>query len=174
MKENRDKVIAFIIKEECNPGEEMTGSYHCAEGDKGGCTKFGIANFYHPDAVLSKRFGHGLQDLTRDEAEQIYQSEYWDIVRGDSLPPGVDLVVTDLAVTSSPHRSVSIWEGVERFYGKMTFSIAVQEFTSARKNFYRHIVWHDPKQQKFLNDWLKRAARAQAAAIKLIDEWGNK
>jgi lysozyme family protein len=45
-------------------------------------------------------------DIERHEVEAIYRLQYWDKVRGDDLPAGVDLVVFDGAVNSGPLQSV--------------------------------------------------------------------
>lgn len=44
--------------------------------------------------------------LTIGEMREIYRKYYWDVVKGDSLPAGVDLCVFDYAVNSGPSRSV--------------------------------------------------------------------
>lgn len=40
------------------------------------------------------------------ERDEIYRRQYWNKVRGDALPPGVDFVVFDGAVNSGPGQSV--------------------------------------------------------------------
>lgn len=46
-----------------------------------------------------------MRALTRDEAVTIYKRQYWDSVRGDDLPAGVDYAVYDYAVNSGPGRA---------------------------------------------------------------------
>jgi lysozyme family protein len=157
MRENRDKIIAFVIKEEVNPGEEMTGSYHCAKDDRGGCTKFGIAQANHPNIDI--------ENLTREGAIQLYIDEYWTPIEGDDLPSGVDLMVMDFAVTSGPRRAQGAYYQV--LGTNVTGTDLIHPYASYRKEYYNHIVSADPIQQKFLLDWLKRVDQATAAAIVL-------
>jgi lysozyme family protein len=60
-------------------------------------TKYGISAMSYPDT--------NIRDLTLAEAKAIYRRDYWAKVRGDDLPPGIDLVVFDLAVNSGPGRA---------------------------------------------------------------------
>lgn len=156
MKENRDKAIGWVIKQEVNPGEEMTGSYHCEPGDRGGCTKFGIAEKYHP--------GVDIKNLTREGAIRIYEEEYWSKIDGDSLPAGLDLLVLDFAVTSSPHRALEILNNEPLMQLSNVTLISV--YAQARRNYYESIAAKDPTQMKFLHDWLRRVDLAEAEAKK--------
>lgn len=47
----------------------------------------------------------GTPDWQR-ERDEIYRAQYWQAVRGDELPAGIDLVVFDGAVNSGPFQSV--------------------------------------------------------------------
>lgn len=58
--------------------------------DPGGLTKWGISQRAYP--MLD------IENLTRDEAEQIYRADYWNPCRCDELPAGLDLIVFDCAV----------------------------------------------------------------------------
>jgi lysozyme family protein len=50
--------------------------------------------------------------LTRAEAASIYRRFYWDAVRADALPPGLDHAVFDLAVNSGPPRASTLLQRV--------------------------------------------------------------
>jgi len=73
--------------------------------DNGGATMYGVTI-----ATLSAWRGHkvtkeDVRALTREEAREIYRAWYWQPVRGDDLPAGVDLIAFDAAVNSGPNRS---------------------------------------------------------------------
>ena len=82
------------------------GGYSDHLEDPGGATNKGVTqaryNEYRRDAGLSKRAVKYLED---DELQKIYRKYYWDVVRGDNLPLGLDLAVFDFAVNSGPSRS---------------------------------------------------------------------
>lgn len=69
--------------------------------DAGGATNMGITEGTLREAHARGLVGHhDVRLLTRSEAATIYQAFYWAGVRGDELPPPLDLVVFDVAVNS--------------------------------------------------------------------------
>ena len=81
--------------------------------DPGGATKFGITR-----ETLARARGRpvSVDDVRRPDARRrpspIYRRLYWDAVRADELPPGLDLAVFDLAVNSGPSRAVRMLQAV--------------------------------------------------------------
>lgn len=68
-------------------------------------TKYGIAA---PTLIGNRDFtvrAEHMRALTREEAIAIYKAQYWDTVRGDDLPAGVDYCVYDYSVNSGPARA---------------------------------------------------------------------
>ena len=75
--------------------------------DPGGRTNQGVIqrvyDGYRARKGWPKRDVYLMEAAERDE---IYRAQYWDAVRGDDLPAGVDYVVFDGAVNSGPAQSV--------------------------------------------------------------------
>lgn len=74
--------------------------------DPGGATNKGVTQAVYDDW----RVRHGLAKQTvraigTDEVEAIYKHGYWDVVKGDQLPTGVDYCTFDLAVNSGVNRA---------------------------------------------------------------------
>lgn len=46
-----------------------------------------------------------MKELTVDDVAPIYKKNYWDKVKGDDLPGGLDLCVFDFGVNAGPGRS---------------------------------------------------------------------
>jgi lysozyme family protein len=80
------------------------GGYSDHPSDPGGATQMGITI-----GVLGEYRGKPVtkaevKALTKEEARAIYRKRYWDVISGDELPSGVDLVTMDSAVNSGPGR----------------------------------------------------------------------
>jgi lysozyme family protein len=81
------------------------GGYVDDPQDPGGATNYGITR-----ATLSAFRGRvvtkdEVRSLRVDEATTIYRQNYWNTVRADELPAGLDLAVFDCAVNSGPKRA---------------------------------------------------------------------
>lgn len=75
--------------------------------DPGGRTNQGVTQKVYD--AYRRSIGKLEQDvykLTNAERDTIYRRQYWDAVRGDDLPDGVDFAVFDGAVNSGPVQSI--------------------------------------------------------------------
>lgn len=102
--------LAFTLKYE--------GGFVNNPADPGGATNKGITlntyrHFLNPNGSISD-----LKAITDEEVRQIYAGGYWNVVRGDSLPRGVDLCVFDFAVNSGPSRSVKYLQAIVGCQGR--------------------------------------------------------
>lgn len=80
--------------------------------DPGGATNLGITL-----ATLSAWRGRTVsvaevRALTRTEATAIYRARYWDAVRADDLPAGLDYALFDYAIHSGPARAVRALQAI--------------------------------------------------------------
>lgn len=99
MKANYQKCLKVVLAFE--------GGYSNHPKDPGGATNFGITQAVYD----SYRRGHGkpvqsVRKIAQTEVETIYRVQYWDAIRGDRLPYGVDLAIFDYAVNSGVPRAV--------------------------------------------------------------------
>lgn len=84
------------------------GAWSNHPDDPGGPTMRGIIQRVYD--AWRKRNGlpkRSVRHIEEHELQAIYRENYWQLVRGDELPPGVDLCVFDYGVNSGPSRSVS-------------------------------------------------------------------
>lgn len=68
--------------------------------DPGGLTNFGISQRAYPDVDI--------RALTRNQAMEIYERDYWLPIRGDELPEPVAIVLFDMAVNMGRDRAVRL------------------------------------------------------------------
>ena len=81
-------------------------NHRSKKADPGGATNLGITqrtlSVYRKRPVTIEE----VRQLTYEEATEIYRLQYWNAVRGDELPYGVDLAMFDFAVNSGPGRAI--------------------------------------------------------------------
>jgi hypothetical protein len=81
--------------------------------DRGGATNMGITKgvleeWRKPEPVSVD----DVKSLTKEEAREIYRANYWNVLKCDELPPGVDLAVFDFGVNSGPGRSTKMLQKI--------------------------------------------------------------
>lgn len=83
------------------------GGYVNHPKDPGGATNEGITQGVYDDYRKSTGSNvRPVKQLEPTERDNIYRTRYWQLIKGDSLPPGVSYVVFDGAVNSGASRSV--------------------------------------------------------------------
>jgi lysozyme family protein len=173
---NVDQLIDEIIK--------IEGGYVIHPIDKGGPTNMGITL-----ATLSAWRGHrqlsaDVQRLTKAEAKDIYESEYYVRPGISKLPELIQPVAFDMAVNMGPKQAIKIIQKActllgrqVKMDGKMgpmtvlaaqsvcdTPKAVLRAITDTRKEFYQKLVDDDPKQGVFLAGWMNRADKFSEVA----------
>lgn len=92
MKENFDNAFALMLRHE--------GGYVNNPADPGGRTNLGVTQKAWEAYVGRTVDETAMRALTPEIVKPFYKAKYWDKVRGDELPDGVDYAVFDLAVNS--------------------------------------------------------------------------
>ena len=97
MKENWDHCFAMVIKSE--------GGFVNHPKDPGGMTNLGVTRSAWEAFLGSHVTEDDMRALTPEIVKPFYKSLYWDRIKGDSLPSGVDYAAYDLAVNSGPNKA---------------------------------------------------------------------
>jgi lysozyme family protein len=84
------------------------GGYTNHPSDPGGPTKFGITIVDYRRYVKAGATAADVRAMTLGEAETIYRERYWNAMRCDELPAGVDYAVFDYAVNSGISRAAKV------------------------------------------------------------------
>ena len=93
MQKNYDKCLETILHHE--------GGYVNHPKDPGGETNLGVTKRVYEEFGGTK----DMKDLTVEDVAPIYKTGYWDKVKGDELPSGLDLCVFDFGVNAGPGRA---------------------------------------------------------------------
>ena len=173
MKENFNASFARIIKSE--------GGYVNDPADRGGETNLGVT-IGAWGAYLGRAIQPGeMKALTVDTVKPFYKSMYWDKVKGDDLPVGVDYAVFDFAVNAGVGRAAKflqravgavddavIGPGTLALVAKTTPGKLLENFAKQKEAFYNTLAEKNPTQQKFLKGWLARVDHVQTAATSML------
>jgi len=104
VKENFPQCFALVLKNE--------GGYVDNPSDPGGATNLGCTK-----ATWEAWVGHpvtkdDIKALTPNDVMPLYKAKYWDTIKGDDLPEGVDYAVFDYAINSGPSRAAKALQSV--------------------------------------------------------------
>jgi len=173
MKANFDPSFDKVMQSE--------GGYVWDKDDAGGETNLGVTAGAW-GAYLGRPINSGeMQALTKDTVKPFYRQMYWDKVKGDDLPAGVDYAVFDFAVNAGVSRAAkflqrsvgAVDDGV--IGGGTLNKVAVTNkqrllaaFADQKQRFYNGLALSNPSQQKFLKGWLARVDKVQTAAESML------
>lgn len=165
MKANFDAALKAILHHE--------GGFVNHPADPGGMTNLGVTK-----TVWEEWVGHPVDEkqmraLTPELVGPLYKKKYWDKIKGDDLPDGVDYAVFDAAVNSGPGRAAKWLQGcvgVEQDGGigpKTLAAVAafdpkelVEDYAKRRLSFLMDL----PHWGTFGKGWSRRVAEVQNTA----------
>jgi lysozyme family protein len=162
---NYDASLAQVLKWE--------GGYSNHPADPGGPTNFGITltdyrRYLKPDATVAD-----VRAMSVEQAKAIYRSHYWNAMRCDELPAGVDYCLFDYAVNSGTGRAPKVLQrclaiGVSGAMDAATIAAArkadgkalIEAICDERLRFLRGLkIW-----PTFAAGWSRRVADVRAVA----------
>jgi lysozyme family protein len=97
MQENWDESFAAVLKHE--------GGFVNHPKDPGGMTNLGVTKAAWEAWLVRTVTEFDMRALTPEKVKPFYKAMYWDKIKGDDLPSGVDYAAFDLAVNSGVGRA---------------------------------------------------------------------
>ena len=97
MRGNFEECLALVLKSE--------GGFVNNPLDPGGMTNLGVTKVTYEGYVNRHVDEAEMRSLTPDLVAPLYKKMYWDRIKGDDLPVGVDYCLFDLAVNSGVGRA---------------------------------------------------------------------
>ena len=104
MNNNWEQCFALVLKNE--------GGYVDNPSDPGGATNLGCTKATWEAFVGHEVTKDDIKALTPNDVMPLYKKKYWDTVKGDDLPYGVDYAVFDFAINSGPSRAAKTLQSV--------------------------------------------------------------
>ena len=169
MKDNFDEALKAVLHHE--------GGYVNHPSDPGGMTNLGCTK-----RVWEEWCGHEVDEkamraLTPADVAPLYKVKYWDKIKGDELPAGVDYVVFDAAINSGPGRAAKWLQscvGVEPDGGigpKTLAAVAafdaktlVDDYAKRRLSFLMDL----PTWPTFGKGWGRRVEEVRKAGLEMV------
>ena len=147
--------------------------------DPGGATNLGIKKKAYEDWVNTVTSVERIKSLRVSDVRPIYRTKYWNPVRADDLPDGINLIVFDAAVNSGPRRAARwlqrcVHAEVDGAIGPKTLAITktcdpavvIRQYQQERLFFLQSLdIW-----KTFGKGWEKRVRRMQDSALKMLPQ----
>jgi lysozyme family protein len=140
-------------------------------------------------AVYETWIGHPVSEqimrkLTPQLVTPLYKKKYWDVVRGDELPIGLDLCVFDFAVNAGPARAARylqrmIGANADGVLGPQTMSV-LNQYMASKKELYAVLYYQDmrrdyykalPAYGTFGRGWDRRVNEVENTATKMAKKY---
>lgn len=145
--------------------------------DPGGMTNLGVTKAVYDKWIGRESTKTEMMDLKPDDVAPIYKKNYWDKVRGDDLPSGVDWCAFDWAVNSGsgrPAKAIQRAVGAtpDGAIGPMTLQavmnhepqMIIENVFSQRQKFYESLRTFE----HFGRGWTRRNKETLDQALSMI------
>jgi lysozyme family protein len=156
---------------------ESEGGFVNHPSDPGGMTNLGVTKATWESWVGREVDEAEMRGLTPEKVEPLYKERYWDAVRGDELPMGLDYLMFDFAVNAGAGRAIKTLQtavGVtpDGGFGPITMAAVqavnsvklIERFSQAKEDFYRSLTTFST----FGKGWLNRVADVKQHATSMV------
>ena len=169
MQANYDKCLETLLHHE--------GGYVNHPKDPGGETNLGVTKRVYLEHGGTK----DMKDLLVEDVAPIYKKGYWDKMKGDELPNGLDLCVFDFGVNAGPGRSAkylqtmigTVADGgigpntlakLKEYVEKHGIEKCIEDFQGARQDYYEKLSTF----ATFGKGWTRRVDETTELALSMV------
>jgi lysozyme family protein len=166
---NWQKSFELMLKSE--------GGYVNNPADPGGMTNLGVTKATWENWVGRESDEAEMRGLTPEKVEPLYKKKYWDAVRADDLPVGLDYLMFDFGVNAGPGRAIKLLQSAvgvtpDGGFGPLTLAAVqaidpvelIEKFSQAKEDFYRSLGTF----ATFGKGWLNRVADVKVKANSML------
>jgi lysozyme family protein len=153
------------------------GGYVNNPADPGGMTNLGVTKATWENWVGRESDEAEMRGLTPEKVEPLYKKKFWDAVRADELPVGLDYLMFDFGVNAGPGRAIKVMQSAvgvtpDGGFGPMTLAAVqaidpvelIEKFSQAKEDFYRSLGTF----ATFGKGWLNRVADVKIKANSML------
>ena len=166
---NYEKCLKIILHHE--------GGYVNHPKDPGGMTNMGITKRVFEEWVGYAVSEHTMQNLGVDDVLPIYKKNYWDRLKGDDLPSGLDLCVFDFGVNAGTGRAAKYLQtmigahpdggigpmtlkALDEYVNENGIDNAIETYQNSRQEYYESLSTFDT----FGKGWTRRVKETTESA----------
>lgn len=167
--DNFDQCLALVLKHE--------GGFVNNPKDPGGMTNLGVTKKVWEEWVSHPVDEPTMKALGPMDVAPLYKKMYWDKIKGDELPSGVDYACFDLAVNSGVSRAIKTLQkalgvSADGVIGQATLDAIessnhrdlATEICDIRLNFLQSL----PTFATFGAGWSRRVSEVEATAFSMV------
>ena len=171
--ENYQKCLAMILHHE--------GGYVNHPKDPGGMTNLGVTKRVYEDWVGYSVSEHTMQNLTEEDVAPIYKKNYWDRIKADELPSGLDLCVFDFGVNAGTGRAAKYLQNLigtvadggigpntlkalSKYVDSEGVESAIKNYQAERQSYYEKLKTFET----FGRGWTRRVEETTESALEMI------
>lgn len=174
MKENFEQALVLVLRHE--------GGWVNHPKDPGGETNMGVTKRTWEEWVGHEVDSGSLKNLTVEAVAPLYKQKYWDKIRGDEMPDGVDYALFDFAVNSGPSRAIKTLQQIvgatpDGILGPKTIAAVramnprdlTDEICDKRLEFLQGL----PTWTTFGRGWSRRVSEVERTAFDMVTAQGS-
>lgn len=171
--ENWTKSLEAILHHE--------GGYVNHPKDPGGMTNLGVTKRVYEEWVGYSVSENTMQNLSNEDVSPIYKKNYWDRVKGDQLPSGLDLCVFDFGVNAGTGRAAkylqtligTVADGgigpntlktLDAYVSEHGVKETIENYQAERQKYYESLATFDT----FGKGWTRRVTETTEMALSMI------
>ena len=169
MRQNFAQALQHVLKHE--------GGFVNHPKDLGGMTNLGCTKAVWEEWCGLLVYEKTMRNLKPTDVAPLYKRKYWDKVKGDDLPTGVDYVVFDAAINSGPGRAAKWLQAcvgveVDGDIGPKTLAAVrafdanqlIEDYAKRRLSFLMDL----PTWNTFGKGWGRRVAEVQKTGLDMV------
>ena len=167
--ENWEKCLKLILHHE--------GGYVNHPKDPGGETNLGVTKRVYEEWGGTK----DMKDLTVKDVSPIYKKNYWDRIKGDELPSGLDLCVFDFGVNAGTGRAAKYLQrlvdttvdggigpnslkAVNEHVSRWSIEQTIDDYQAERQKYYERLKTFET----FGRGWTRRVQETTKEAMDMV------
>lgn len=173
MRSNFDRCLAEVLIHE--------GGFVDHPRDPGGMTNLGVTKAVYEEWIGYPVTESVMRKLTVGNVKALYKQRYWDVVKCDDLPTGLDMCVFDFAVNAGPKRAArylqlmvgGIADGdvgpktlasVAEYVKKHGPATAILRYQDLRRAYYPRLDTYPT----FGRGWMRRVDKVEQFAVQML------